>query len=452
MSDTRRHLLIIGGGPAGTQAATTAASKGGRVTLIEKEIVGGAAHLWDCIPSKTMAASALRHSSVRNAAQLGLATEPTKVDTGVLAMRIKAITGDINRNWVDLLDSQSVEVIYGAGRFVSEHEAVVESESGPRRITFDKAMISTGSSPRIPDWAPVDGERVLTTRDCYDMGEVPEHVVVIGSGVTGVEFTHIFESLGAKVSLVVSRQQILPYRDAEVAAVLEEDFLERGVRLVIGARAEKIDVNGDGVAVFCDDGRVITGSHAMLAVGSIPLSDELGLADAGVVAEQGFIQVDEFQRTSVPHIYAAGDVTGQMPLSSVASMQGRKIARHALDLPVTPLDYSKVAEAIFTEPEIASVGLVDVDAAAQGRKVRTMKVPFASNARSVLQHFTRGFVKVTSDPATGVVLGGTIVGHRASELIGVLALAVQSSVTVNELVETLMVHPSMAEAITDAAE
>jgi dihydrolipoamide dehydrogenase len=284
------------------------------------------------------------------------------------------------------------------------------------------------------------------------MGEVPEHVVVIGSGVTGVEFTHIFESLGAKVSLVVSRQQILPYRDAEVAAVLEEDFLERGVRLVIGARAEKIDVNDDGVSVFCDDGRVITGSHAMLAVGSIPLSDELGLAEAGILAERGFIQVDEFQRTSVPHIYAAGDVTGQMPLSSVASMQGRKIARHALDLPVTPLDYSKVAEAIFTEPEIASVGLVDVDAAAQGRKVRTMKVPFASNARSVLQHFTRGFVKVTSDPATGVVLGGTIVGHRASELIGVLALAVQSSVTVNELVETLMVHPSMAEAITDAAE
>lgn len=452
MSDTRRHLLIIGGGPAGTQAATTAASKGGRVTLIEKEIVGGAAHLWDCIPSKTMAASALRHSSVRNAAQLGLATEPTRVDIGVLAMRIKAITGDINRNWVDLLDSQSVEVIYGAGRFVSEHEAVVESDSGPRRITFDKAMVSTGSSPRIPDWAPVDGERVLTTRDCYDMGEVPEHVVVIGSGVTGVEFTHIFESLGAKVSLVVSRQQILPYRDAEVAAVLEEDFLERGVRLVIGARAEKIDVNDDGVSVFCDDGRVITGSHAMLAVGSIPHSDELGLDEAGIVAERGFIQVDEFQRTSVPHIYAAGDVTGQMPLSSVASMQGRKIARHALDLPVTPLDYSKVAEAIFTEPEIASVGLVDVDAAAQGRKVRTMKVPFASNARSVLQHFTRGFVKVTSDPATGVVLGGTIVGHRASELIGVLALAVQSSVTVNELVETLMVHPSMAEAITDAAE
>jgi dihydrolipoamide dehydrogenase len=177
------------------------------------------------------------------------------------------------------------------------------------------------------------------------------------------------------------------------------------------------------------------------------------LEAAGVETdERGFIPVDEFQRTSAPHIYAAGDVTGQMLLSSVASMQGRKIARHAMNLPVTPLDYSKVAEAIFTEPEIASVGLVDVEAAAQGRKVRTTKVPFASNARSVLQHFTRGFVKITSDPATGIVLGGTIVGHRASELIGIVALAVQAQVSAATLVETLMVHPSMTEAITDAAE
>jgi dihydrolipoamide dehydrogenase len=452
MTDSRTHLMIIGGGPAGTQAATIAASRGARVTLVEKEIIGGAAHLRDCIPSKTMAASALRHFSVVNAAKLGLATEPTTVDTAVLAERIRVITDDIHRNWVDLLASQSVDVIHGTGRFASDREIVVETDSGQARIGFDKAMVSTGSAPRVPDWAPVDGERVLTTRHCYNLKSVPDHVIVIGSGVTGVEFTHIFHSLGSRVSLVVSRRQILPHRDAEVAAVLEEDFQERGVQLVIGARAQKVDVTGDGVSVSCDDGRVISGSHALLAVGSTPLTDGIGLEEAGIAVERGYIQVDEYQRTSVPHIYAAGDVTGQMPLSSVASMQGRKIAHHALGLPVTPLDYSKVAEAIFTEPEIASVGLVDVDAAAQGRKVRTMKVPFASNARSVLQSFTRGFVKLTSDPATGVVLGGTIVGHRASELIGVLTLAVQAEVTVDTLMETMMAHPTMTEAISDAAE
>lgn len=448
-----KHLLIIGGGPAGTQAATTAAAKGARVTLVEKDIVGGAAHLWDCIPSKTMAASAIRHSSIENAEKLGLLTGAGMIDPNVLSGRIDAITGDINRNWIALLHSQDVEVIEGFGSFVSPHGAVVETASGERSISFDLAMISTGSRPRVPDWAEVDGRRVLTTRDAYHLGLMPEHLVVIGAGVTGVEFTHIFESLGSRVSLVVSRQQILPHRDAEVAAVLEEDFLERGVRLIMGARAERIDTTEGGVAVLCDDGRVVHGSHALLAVGSVPLNHGLGLEAAGVETDSdGYIRVDEYQRTSAPHIYAAGDITGQMPLSSVASMQGRKIARHAMGLPVKPLDLSKVAEAIFTVPEIASVGLVDVDAAAQSRKVRTTKVPFASNARSVLQHFTRGFVKLTSDPATGVVLGGTIVGHRASELIGVVALAVQAKVTVNQLIETVMVHPSMTEALHDAAE
>ena len=453
MSGERTHFLIIGGGPAGTQAATTAAMKGARVTLVEKDIVGGAAHLWDCIPSKTMAASALRHTSVRNAAKLGLVNDPGQVDPVGLSKRISVITADLNEGWIDLLASQGVDMVMGTGRFTGPSSAAVDTEAGSVEFEFDKAMVSTGSAPRVPEWAPVDGERVLTTRDCYDLSEVPEHVVIIGSGVTGVEFTHIFESMGASVSLVVSRQQILPHRDPEVAAVLEEDFLERGVKLVIGARAEAIDVSEGEVAVHCNDGRVIRGSHALLAVGSIPLTQGLGLDAAGVdVDKAGYVPVDDYLRTSNDDIYAAGDVTGRLPLSSVASMQGRKIARHALALPVTPLDYSKVAEAIFTEPEIASVGLVDVAAAAEGRKVRTTKVPFAANERSVLQYFTRGFVKLTSDPATGVVLGGTIVGHRASELIGVVALAVQAGVTDKVMLETLMVHPSMNEAITDAAE
>ncbi|HEY7564651.1 MAG TPA: NAD(P)H-quinone dehydrogenase [Acidimicrobiia bacterium] len=453
MSDKVR-FLIIGGGPAGTSAATTAAALGARVTLVENQVVGGAAHLWDCIPSKTMTATAVRIDSMRNAARLGLVAAAGQVDSKQLSDRISTISGDINRTWVALLTSQGVEMIEGKGRLTSAHEASVERSDGNRTIEFDKCMIATGSAPRVPDFASgmVDGQRILTTRDAYSLPEVPESLVIVGSGVTGVEFVDIFESLGSKVTLVVSRQQVLPHRDPEVAAVLEQTFLERGVRLVIGARAAGLETNGQAVTVVCDDGRRVTGSHVLLAVGAVPLTSEMGLEEVGIELEHGFITVDQYQRTKLGHIYAAGDCTGQMLLSSVAAMQGRKIARHAMGLPVAPLDYSKVSQAVFTEPEIASVGLEEAEAAAQGRKIRTTKVPFATNARAVLQGNPRGFVKVISDPATGVVLGGTIVGHRASELIGILALAVKARVTVEVLVETLMVHPSLSEAISEAAE
>lgn len=447
------RFLIIGGGPGGVQAASTAASLGAQVTLVEKDIVGGAAHLWDCIPSKTMTATAIRVGSIRNASRLGLVTDPGKVDVVELAARIQGISHDITSTWRGLLASQRVNLMEGTGRFTGPNTAlVVDADGVEHPVEFDFAMVSTGSSPRVPDWAEVDGERVLTTRDAYDLPELPEHLIVIGSGVTGVEFVHIFETLGSEVTLVVSRQQILPHRDAEVAAVLEEDFIARGVKLVIGARASSVKRISDGVEVVCDDGRVVRGSHALLAIGSVPITGELGLESVGVTDDHGYVPVDEFQRTNMAHIYAAGDVTGQMPLSSVASMQGKKIAQHMMGRPVTPIDYAHVTQAVFTEPEIASVGLEEVQAAAEGRKVRTTKVPFAANARAVLQGHTRGFVKVVSDPATGEVLGGTIVGHRASELIGILALAVKASLRVSDLAETLMVHPSMSEAITEAAE
>lgn len=451
-SGGRLTFLIVGAGPAGTTAATTAAALGARVTLVERDIVGGAAHLWDCIPSKTMTATAIRIDSMRNAARLGLLAAPGQVDPGQLSERIKSISGDIHRGWVSLLTSQGVDLVEGTARLTSTDSAVVATAGGEKQITFDRCLISTGSIPRVPDWSDVDGERILTTRHAYDLAEVPPRLVVVGSGVTGVEFVHIFESLGSAVTLVVSRQQILPHRDPEVAAVLEANFLERGVRLVIGARAVGIERDGESLVVLCDDGRRVIGSHVLLAIGSVPLTQGIGLEAAGVETLNGFVQVDQFSRTSVPTIYGAGDCTGQMLLSSVAAMQGRKIARHAMGLTVTPIDYGKVAQAVFTEPEIASVGLEEAEAAAVGRKVRTTKVPFAANARAVLQGNPQGFVKLSSDPATGVVLGGTVVGHRASELIGILALAVQARVTVHTLVETLLVHPSLAESISDAAE
>jgi dihydrolipoamide dehydrogenase len=332
----------------------------------------------------------------------------------------------------------------------------VSIEGAGEEIEADAVLLATGSRPRVPDWADVDGRRILVTRQAYPPETIPEHIVVIGSGVTGVEFVHLFRSLGSKVTLIVSRQQVLPMKDAEVAAALEADFLASGVALLKGARAVGIDARDDGVLVRCDDGRAIAGSHALLAIGSVPCSAGLGLEAAGVTLnDQGYVPVNHHCQSNVRHVYAAGDLSGRLQLASVAATQGRKVAEHVMGLHTRVhrhLDYDKAASAIFTEPEIADVGLAEAEAFALGRKIRVTKVPFAANARAIIDGDARGFVKLVSDPATGIVLGGSIVGARAAELISVVALAVTANLRVVDLVESLFVHPALAEALADAAD
>jgi dihydrolipoamide dehydrogenase len=450
------RFVIIGGGPAGTQAATTAARLGAQVTLVERDLVGGAAHLWDCVPSKAMIATGDALDQIEESASMGLVSAMPTLDTELLRNRINGITERLERQATELLVSQGVEIVRGTGRLVDDHHVVADTADGERTFEADAVMVSTGSRPRLPEWAKVDGERVLTTRDAYPPPVLPQHLVVVGSGVTGVEFVHLFTSLGSTVTLVVSRNQVLPGKDPEVAAVLEDDFVRRGVQLLKGARASGIDVSDDGVVVRCDDGRSVTASHALLAIGSIPNTESLGLDAAGVEMDGAWIRsVDHHMRTNVPHIYVAGDVSGKLPLSSVATMQGRKIAEHVMGLHKVGhrhLDYEKAASAIFTDPEIADVGLAEADAFAEGRKVRVTKVPFASTAKALINGDPRGFVKIISDPYTGVVLGGSIVGRHAAELISVLAVAVTNGLTVSDIAESIFVHPSLAEALTDAAE
>ena len=448
--------MIIGGGPAGNIAATTAARLGADVTMIERDIVGGAAHLWDCIPSKSMIATGRAISRTRAIGGMGLATVDTAVDVGGLTERIESIENTMRDNTTQLLTSQGVRILRGSGRFTGPNTVVVEGPDGVETVEFDAALVSTGSRPRIPDWCQPDGDRILTTRDCYPPKIFPESVTVIGSGVTGVEFVHMFSSFGSKVTLVVSRQQVLPGKDPEVAAVLEEEFMRRGVKLVMGARAESIERSDDEVIVRTDDGRSVRSSHAVLAIGSIPNTEDVGLDAAGVaVDEWGYVVINQHCVTNVSHIYAAGDISGKLPLSSVASMQGRKVAEHVMGGHTRShrhLDYDKAASAIFTEPEIADVGLAEAEAFSSGRKIRVTKVPFSSTAKAMINNDTTGFVKIISDPATGEVLGGSIVGRQAAELISVIAVAVTAGLTVTDLAESILVHPALSEALSEAAE
>src|SRR5437764_4452291 len=300
------RFVIIGGGPAGNSAATHAARMGAEVTLVERDIVGGAAHLWDCIPSKAMIATGGAMSFARRSTGMGLADATPAIDMEALASRVRGIEDRLNRNVCELLDSQGVRVVRGTGRLKGPHEVVAETVDGDLvELDADAILVSTGSRPRIPDFCTPDGERVLTTRQAYPPPELPEHLVVIGSGVTGVEFVHMFSSIGSKVTLIVSRQQVLPQKDPEVAAALEDDFLKSGVSLMKGARATAISRDGDAVAVRCDDGRVAHGTHALLAIGSIPNSERLGLEEVGVAVDPaGYVPINQHCQSNVDHVYA----------------------------------------------------------------------------------------------------------------------------------------------------
>lgn len=452
-----KRLVIIGGGPAGHAAATSAARKGVSVTVVEREIVGGAAHLLDCVPSKTMIATGGAVSFTNSLPGMGLENREAEVDVDALTSRIESIKNRLSNDVAELLESQGVVILKGNAHLVDSHHVHVDLVDGSTTVLeADDILICTGSRPRIPAWAEPDGERILTTRDCYPPKVFPESITIIGSGVTGVEFVHMFASFGAKVTLVVSRQQVLPGKDPEVAAVLEDDFIARGVRLFKGARATGIERTSAGVRVICDDGRVSETTHAVLAIGSVPNTEGLGLAEAGVETDSaGYVLINRHCQSNVDHIYAAGDVSGKLPLSSVAAMQGRKVAEQVVGGPKGPhrhLDYDKAASAIFTEPEIADVGLAEAEAFASGRKIRVTKVPFSSTAKALINNDSRGFVKIISDPATGVVLGGSIVGRHAAELISVIALAVTANLKVTDIEESLLVHPALSEALAEAAE
>lgn len=450
------RLVIVGGGPAGNHAASNAARLGAEVTLVERDVLGGGAHLWDCIPSKAMVASGNALSALRRARSLGIdvTLADSRVDLPRVSERISHIWRSLNANVTGELASQGVRIVAGSARLESEHRVAVAHESGEAEVVdADAVLLAMGSRPRIPAWAEVDGDRILISRQAYDLDSLPEHMVIVGSGVTGVEFAHIFNALGCEVTLVASRRHVLPGKDPEVAYALEEELVARGVTILKGARAAGAERDGDTVTVQIEDGRAVSGSHVLLAIGSVPNTDGCGLDTAGIkVLDSGHVPVDEYCRTNVSSVYAAGDVTDKMPLSSLAAAQGRLVAQHVMGRTARPLEYGAVAQAIFTDPEIADVGVAEAEAFGQGRKIRVTKVPFGSNPKALIEGQHSGFVKIVSDPLTGEVLGGSIVGASAAELIAPIALAVRSGLRLDDLVDTFCVHPSLSESLADAAE
>ena len=458
------RIVIIGGGPAGYEAALVAAGRGrdvAQVTVVDSDGIGGGCVLYDCVPSKTLIASTGVRTELRRAQGLGfdLSIDDATISLHDINNRVKTLASSQSADIGSQLLNQGVTIIGGRGELVDDiagmahHRVKVTTPDGKVGVLkADIVLIATGASPRVLTNAVPDGDRILTWRQVYDLEELPEHLVIVGSGVTGAEFCNAYTELGVTVTVVASRDQILPHEDSDAAAVLEEVFNERGVTLVKNARAESVTRTEKGVRVAIADGRVVEGTHALMTVGSVPNTAGLGLDRIGVELKPGgYIPVDRVSRTPAPGVYAAGDCTGLLPLASVAAMQGRIAMYHALGEGVSPIRLRTVASATFTRPEIAAVGIPQSAIDDGSVPARTLTLPLSTNARAKMSLLRHGFVKIFCRPATGVVIGGVVVAPIASELILPIALAVQNRISVTDLAQTLSVYPSLSGSIVEAA-
>jgi pyruvate/2-oxoglutarate dehydrogenase complex dihydrolipoamide dehydrogenase (E3) component len=351
------------------------------------------------------------------------------------------------------LDLIEATIVYGQGAIERDGVLVVTTERGPRTLEYDHLLVCTGAAPWEPPFAQVDHERVLNTRDVLGLHALPEQLLVVGAGATGCEFAEFFQSCGSRVTLLSSRPQILPSEDRDVADVVHEAFLERGMAIEPNARASDVERDGDSVHVTAEDGRKFIGSHAIICMGMRAHTNELGLESVGVeVGPRGEIAIDAYCSTSNKRISAAGDVTGGWMLASTAAMQGRISALRALGRPVDPMSLDAIAGTVFTRPEVAGVGLTESKAEEKGVRVAVTRQPLRANPRGLIAGQSDGMIKLVWDPDTGRVLGGSIVGYRASEVITTVALAVKAQLTVDTLAETGAVNPSVSESLQRGAE
>lgn len=451
-------VAILGGGPGGYEAALVARQHGADVVLIERDAPGGSAVLTDCVPSKALIAVSDVLTLAGESGGLGVTIEGEPALPGVLGADLEVVNDRIRRlaeqQSIDVgarLEREGVTMMRGTARLV---DGAVEVSCGPNveTIKTENILIATGARPRLlPEVVP-DGERILTWEQLYRLPALPQRLIVVGSGVTGAEFASGYRALGSEVVLVSSRDRVLPSEDADAAEVIEVVFRRRGVEVVARSRAVAVRRDGGKISVELSDGRTIEGSHCLLAVGSVPNTDDLHLASAGVrTDDRGFIQVDRVSRTSAPGIYAAGDCTGVLMLASVAAMQGRIAMWHLLGQTVHPLNLATVSSNVFTDPEIATVGCTQNDVDAGAINAETVMLPLRTNPRAKMQGIDEGFVKIFCRMGTRIVVGGVVVAPAASELIHSLAMAVDQRLTVDQVAEIFTIYPSLSGSIGEAA-
>jgi dihydrolipoamide dehydrogenase len=449
-------LAIVGAGPGGYVAAIRAAQLGMRVAVIEADKLGGVCLNWGCIPSKALLTGAeLVENLTRHGETFGVGVSGLTLDYGKLIDHSRKTADRLARGVESLFKKNQITWIRGRGRLAGPRAVEVEGE-GAQRVEARHVLLATGSTEWVPDGLAVDGERVLTSREALASRRRPDRLVVVGAGAVGVEFAYVYAMYGAKVTVLEMASQMLPGADPELAEVLQREFRRKGIEVRLGTRFEGVEKSPAGVrvAVASEKGAdAIEADQLLVAIGRRPLSADLGLESAGVnVNKRGFVEVDARGRTAAPGVLAIGDLVGGALLAHKASEEGIAAVEFLAGARTQPLDHGTIPFCIYAQPQVAWVGLTEAQARDRfGEDLRVGRFPFTASGKALAAAHSAGFAKILAEPRYGQIVGAHVVGHGATELVAELGLALTLEATTSEIAATCHAHPTLSEAILEAA-
>ncbi|ABW18584.1 dihydrolipoyl dehydrogenase [Alkaliphilus oremlandii] len=448
-------IVIIGGGPGGYVAAIEGAKQGAKVILIEKEELGGTCLNRGCIPTKALVRSSEVYELVKNSAEYGVFNSSSSYDFSKIIARKNDIVNELVGGIDYLLSKNNVTVLKGSGEILDKNTVFVKEKNKEITINTNNIIIATGSKAFVPPIKGAASKNIVTSKEMLNLSELPQKIIIVGGGVIGMEFAFICNALDTDVSVVEFAEDILVALDEDVRTEIREIAIEKGIKIYTSSKVEEIidTEEGQSIVVFDKNGTkgYITGDKVLMSVGRVPFYGDIDLEKLGIdLNEKGRgIKVNSKMQTTVDNIYAIGDVTNIIQLAHVASHQGIIAIENILGKDVEA-NYEVVPSAIFTSPEIASVGIHEKAAMEQGISVKTGKFPFGANGKALTQGERRGFVKIITEEATGVILGGSIIGPHATDLIHEVAVAIQNKLTAEQLINTIHAHPTTAEAVHEA--
>ena len=454
-TDSEYDVAVIGGGPGGYVAGIRAGQLGMRACVIEREALGGVCLNWGCIPSKALLKNAEILSYIHRADQFGLRFDNFEADYAVAVARSRQVVNRMTRGIGYLLRKNNVAHIAGTARILAPGAVAVTGADGQSsRVRARNIIIATGARPRSIPPLPVDGERIVTSREAIVDDAVPGAVAIVGGGAIGVEFAYIYRMYGAEVTIIELLPHIVPNEDAEISQQLERAFGRDGITLRTGAGVTGAQADAGGVTLtISKDGAAETArfDKVLVAIGVQPNTENLGLESAGVATERGYIVIDDRMATNVAGIYAVGDVTGKLALAHVASAQGIAAVEAIAGEEPPPLDYTLMPRATYCHPQVASFGLTEAQAREQGYEVKIGRFNVQASGKAVAMGETDGLVKLVVDANYGELLGGHLCGPEVTELLGELAMTKLLEGTTLELGWAVHAHPTIAEMVHEAA-